>query len=211
MNLANEERGIVYTSSILGDNLSVATGLALAKKIKCEEGLVIVVTGDGAIEEGSFYESLVFLKSNELPLLVIIENNEWSLATRIKERRCDIDIRKLAESINTKYELLDSNDTYEYIKKLKNLRKYAMSNKTPVCIEVKLTTLGSWYLKTDDYPNGKFINYHAGPAPTVNMKDGALIEESKEDPIFVLQKYFPKKEIEEISQNILKRLKEEIN
>ena len=211
MNLANEKKGIIYTSSILGNNLPVATGVALGKKIKNEKGIVFVETGDGAIEEGSFYESLVFLKSNELPILVIIENNEWSLATRIKERRCDIDIKKLTESIDIKYELLDSNDTYEYVKKLKNLRKYAISNKTPVCIEVKLTTLGSWYLKTEEYLNGKFINYHAGPAPTVNVKDGALMKESLEDPVFVLQKYFSKEEIEEISQNILKKLEEEIN
>ncbi len=210
MNLANEKKGIVYTSSILGNNLPVATGVALSKKVKNEDGIVIVETGDGAIEEGSFYESLVFLKSNELPILVIIENNEWSLATRIKERRCDIDIKKLTESIDIKYELLDSNNTYEYVKKLKNLRKYAISNKTPVCIEVKLTTLGSWYLKTDEYPNGKFINYHAGPAPTVNVKDGALMKESLEDPVFVLQEYFSKKEVKEISRGILKKLEEEI-
>ena len=211
MNLANEKKGIIYTSSILGNNLPVATGVALGKKVKNEDGIVIVETGDGAIEEGSFYESLVFLKSNNLPLLIIIENNGWSLATRIKERRCDIDIKKLTKSINIKYEFLDSNDTYEYIKKLKNLREYTLLNKTPVCIEVRLTTLGSWYLKTDEYPNGKFINYHAGSAPTVNVKDGALIKESQEDPVFVLQKYFSKDEIEEISQNILKKLEEEIN
>jgi len=211
MNLANEKKGIIYTSSILGNNLPVATGVALGKKVKNEDGVVIVETGDGAIEEGSFYESLVFLKSNNLPVLIIIENNGWSLATTIKERRCDIDIKKFTESINIKYELLDSNDTYEYIKKLKNLRKYAISNKTPMCIEVKLTTLGGWYLKTEECPNGKFINYHAGPAPTVNVKDGALIKESQEDPVFVLQKHFSKEKIEEISQNILKKLEEEIN
>lgn len=211
MNLANEKKGIIYTSSILGNNLPVATGVALGKKVKNEDGVVIVETGDGALEEGAFYESLVFLKSNFLPALIIIENNGWSLATRIKERRCDIDIKKLTESINIKYELLDSNDTYEYIKKLKNLREYTLLNKTPVCIEVRLTTLGSWYLKTDEYPNGKFINYHAGSAPTVNVKNGALLKESYNDPVFVLRKYFSKEEIEETSQNILKKLGEEIN
>ena len=211
MNLANEKKGIIYTSSILGNNLPVATGVALGKKVKNEDGVVIVETGDGALEEGSFYESLVFLKSSYLPILIIIENNGWSLATRIKERRCDIDIKKLTESINIKYELSDSNDTYEYIKKLKNLREYTLLNKTPVCIEVRLTTLGSWYLKTEDHSNGKFINYHAGPAPTVNVKNGALLKESDNDPVFVLQKYFSKEDIEETSQNILKKLREEIN
>lgn len=210
MNLANKEMGVVYTSSILGNNLAVATGFALGKKVKNEDGIVIVVTGDGAIEEGSFYESLVFLKSNEIPLLIIIENNDWSLATRIKERRCNIDIKMFSESLNIEYEKLESNDIYENIKKLIKVRKYALLNKTPVCIEVKLTTLGSWCLKTDEELNGKFINYHGGPAPTINLKDGPLIKQSDEDPVFVLQKYFQKQIIEKISQEILDNLEEEI-
>jgi len=210
MNLANEEKGIVYTSSILGNNLPVATGLALGKKVKQEKGIVIVETGDGAIEEGAFYESLLFLMSNKLPLLIIIENNEWSLATKISERRCNIDIKKLTEALGIGYEKLDSKDTYEYIERLKEFRDYALSNKIPVCVEVELTTLGWWYLKTEEYPNGKFINYHGGPAPTVNLKDGALIEESNNDPVFALQKHFQKQTIEQMSREILEDLEEEI-
>jgi len=210
MNLANEEKGLVYTSSILGNNLPVATGLALGKKVKIEKGIVIVVTGDGAIEEGAFYESLLFLKSNGLPLLVIIESNEWSLATRINERRCNIDIKKFTGSLGVSYEKLSGNDPYKYIEKLKVFRDYALSNKIPVCVEVELTTLGWWYLKTEEHPDGKFINYHGGPAPTVNLKDGALIEESNNDPVFALQKHFQKQTIEQMSRKILEDLEEEI-
>ena len=211
MNLANPEKNIVYTSSILGNNLSVSTGIAFGKKVKKEDGITILETGDGALEEGSFYESLVFLKTHSLPALVIIENNNWSLATRIEERRYEIDLKKFTESLDIKYEVFDSNDVYEYIEKLRKLRKYALQNKTPVCIDVKLTTLGYWYLKKEGYPNGKFINYHAGPAPTVNIKDGALIDKSDSDPVFVLQKHLSKEKIEEMSQKILEKLEEEIN
>jgi len=211
MNLANEKENVVYTSSILGNNLGVASGLALGKKASDSKGIILVVTGDGAIEEGSFYESLVFLKSNELVSLVIIENNGWSLATRIKERRCNINLRKFTESLDIKYEKFNSNDTYEYIKKLTELRNYALDNKTPVLLEVELTTLGSWYLKNDEHPDGKFINYHAGPAPEINLTDWPLIEQSDKDPVFVLQKHFKQDLLKETSKEILKSLKQEIN
>ena len=72
MNLANEEEGVMYTSSILGNNLGVAAGLALASKVK-GDGLTIVITGDGAMEEGSFYETLLFLKSNNLSTIIIVD------------------------------------------------------------------------------------------------------------------------------------------
>ena len=210
MNLDNIGRGVAYSSSILGNNLPVATGLSLGNKVKSQESIVIVVTGDGAIEEGSFYESLVFLKSNELPGLIIIENNEWSLGTRIEERRCPIDLSKFSDSLGIRYEILSSNDPFEYISKLAEFRQWSLTNKIPVCIEVQLTTLGHWRMKTDDYPDGKFINYHAGPAPSVDSQKEYLFELTKADVVFVLQQYLKKDEIEAMSQKILSQLQEEI-
>lgn len=210
MNLSNEAKGIVYTSSILGNNLSVAAGVALSKKAKKEDGIVIVITGDGAIEEGSFYESLLFSKSNDLPLLVIIENNEWSLATKINERRCAINIKRFSEALDIGYELFESNDVYEYVEKLRGLREFVLMNKTPLCAEVKLTTLGYWYQKTEDFPNGKFINYHAGSAPNVNLKEGPVIEKNQIDPIFFLNKYFDEKILESAFQEMLIKLEREL-
>ena len=211
MNLANEEKNIVYTSSILGNNLPVATGLSLAKKVKKEGGIVIVETGDGAIEEGTFYESLLFAKSNNLPLLVVIENNGWSLATRIKERRCDIDLAKFADSLSLKHEKLTGNNVFKYIEKLKNLKQYSLENNAPVVVEVELTTLGGWYVEDANNPAGKrFINYHAGPAPEVFLKNLPVIEESDKDPVFVLNGQFNEAVLREASAEILKQLKEEI-
>lgn len=210
MNLANEAESIVYTSSILGNNLAVASGLALSKKIKGLQGLVIVTTGDGAIEEGSFYENLLFLKSNQLPALIVIENNEWSLATRIEERRCPVDIDKFAQSVDARYERLKGNDPFKYIERLIALKELALLNKTPVCVEVELTTLGSWYMDKEGYPNGKFINYHAGPAPTINLGEDPVIEESNEDPVYVLRTYFEETKFNEISNKALMLLKKEI-
>ncbi len=211
MNLANEEKNVVYTSSILGNNLPVAAGLALGQKIRGLNGVVIVITGDGAIEEGAFYESIVFLKSNKLPSIMIMENNGWSLATRIEERRYHIDFRGLLESLNVKYSKLNSNNPYEYIKELRTLRQYALDNKTPVFLEVEVTTLGSRYLITEEFPEGKFINYHAGPASTVKLTEWPLIENSTADPVFVLQNYFEQDLLKEISHEISRNLMEEIN
>ena len=78
MNLSNPGKNIVYSSSILGNNFAVGSGLALGEKVNKSEGVVIIVTGDGAMEEGSFYESLLFQKSNNLSVLIIIENNQCS-------------------------------------------------------------------------------------------------------------------------------------
>jgi len=210
MNLVNEAQGIVYSSSILGNNLAVAAGFAVAKSIKKEDGVVFVVTGDGAMEEGTFYESLVFEKSNQLPIVIIIENNQWSLATTIEERRCPIDIGKLVGAMDIPFEKLTSNDTYEYIERLKALKALALDKKTPVCIEVPLTTLGWWRQKTADFPEGKFINYHAGPSPSVNEQEDPYLARSGEDPLFVVEKYFGEDMIRKLASETLSAFKKDL-
>lgn len=210
MNLINEARGIVYSSSILGNNLAVAAGFAIAKSIKKDEGAVFVVTGDGAMEEGAFYESLIFEKSNALPVVTIIENNQWSLATRIEERRCPIDIQKLTESLGIPFEQFSSNDSCEYIERLSALRSLALSQKTPVCVEVLLSTLGSWRQKNAEYPDGKFINYHAGSSPSVTEQENPYLIRSSEDPVFVMEKYFKEDSIVKFGKDVLTVLKKEL-
>ena len=95
MNLMQKKNGIIYSSSILANNFSVSAGAAMAEKLWQKSGVIFVVGGDGSMEEGSFYESLVMMKSLGLSVIVIIENNEWSLATHISERRTPIDLQIL--------------------------------------------------------------------------------------------------------------------
>ena len=94
MNLINPNKGVLYSSSILGNNFAVAVGVSLTHDMHQSEGITIVLGGDGSIEEGSFHESLLMLKSLNLSALVIIENNEWSMSTRINERRHPINLQK---------------------------------------------------------------------------------------------------------------------
>ena len=210
MNLANKERGIIYTSSILGNNLCVAAGVALGKKTKQEDGIVIVVTGDGAIEEGAFYESLMFMKTCNLRAIIIVENNGWSLATQIHERRCHIHLDRLASSLDMRALFIEGNDPYKYIQILSDAKLYAIEESSPVIIEVRLSTLGDSRLKTEEFPDGKFINYHAGAAPTVEVKKGPVINDDDSDPVFVLFRYFKKEHLEKMAREALDRINGEL-
>jgi TPP-dependent pyruvate/acetoin dehydrogenase alpha subunit len=210
MNLINPKRGIIYTSSILGNNFSVGAGVAMNQKMSQNNGITMILTGDGAIEEGSFHEVLLMLKSLELSALVIIENNDFSLGTRINERRCPIDLKKFSEAFEIKFVKLSSNDPTEYIKKLNELREYSIKNKTPVCIEVILTTLGDWMMNTVEDPDGKSIIYHAGPTPSVSLDNNMILKNTVEDPIFILKKNIGEKAINDISKIIKAELLDEI-
>ena len=205
MNLTNPRRGIVYASSILGNNFPVATGVAMAEQMALTKNLTIVLGGDGSIEEGAFYESLILAKTLGLGVIFIIENNDWSLATRVKERRCQIDLALLAKSIKIKYARLSGNNPGKYIAQLKQLRSYALSKKTPVCIEVDVATLGDWRGPVaPQYPQGKFINYHAGMAPNISFDQSPIIKQDASDPVFVVKKYLKEPVVGKMRRIVLK-------
>ena len=77
-------------------------------------------------------------------------------------------------------------------------------------VEVELTTLGGYDLKTEG-AEPRFINYHAGTAPEINLQKGPLIEKSHRDPVFVLLKYLGEDVIKTTSSEILGKLEKEIN
>ena len=211
MNLINPSKGLIYTSSILGNNFSVAAGIAMSLEIKQKDGIAIVLGGDGSLEEGSFHESILMFKSLNLSGLLIIENNDWSMATKISERRIPIDLEIFAKSYDVKFVRLSGNDPLNYIQELKNLKEYSKKNNELVCVELMVNTLGDWIMTNDQNPDGKFINYHAGPAPTVDVKScPALIKENNSDPIFVLIDLLGVDELNKISDKIRNELEDEI-
>jgi len=114
MNLMNPNTGNIYTSNILGNNFSVALGIALSLKLKKQDGVVWIITGDGAIEEGAFYEAVLIAASLKLPIVFVVENNKWSLGTSILERRTEIDLCKFADSMNVGFQSLKDNDINNY-------------------------------------------------------------------------------------------------
>ena len=166
MNLIQPENGIVYTSSILGNNLCVAVGIAKGNQINerrhgTASSVTAVVTGDGAMEEGAFYESLLMAKTSNVPMIILVENNGWSMYTQIHERRFDIDLNKLGDALSIPTYQLNSNDAIAYIDQLRDIRSRAIQESTPIIVEVSVHTLGDYWVED---PKRRIINYHHGLA-----------------------------------------------
>jgi TPP-dependent pyruvate/acetoin dehydrogenase alpha subunit len=73
--VAAPEVGIVHTSAIVGGGLALAAGTAYAAQMQHRKALTVVFFGDGAMEEGVFYEVLNIAKLWQLPLIFWMENN----------------------------------------------------------------------------------------------------------------------------------------
>ena len=210
MNLTNPDRGILYTSSILANCMPVACGVALAEQVLQSGAVAFAVTGDGAMEEGAFYETLLMAKSLELPLILLVENNGWSMYTTIEERRCPIDLAALASALAIPYQTLGGNDVVAYRQALSAARDACLRAQGPRILEVKLATLGDWVLKDDNSPEGRMINYHHGAAPTVSPDDWPVIRSTDDDPLHVLLAHLPETELREMATQLRATLEEAV-
>ncbi len=94
MHLVDLECGLLGTSSIVAGALPISVGVAMGTT---RPRLAAVFFGDGACDEGVFYESLNFASIWELPLVFVCENNRYSVQTHRKHRH-SVDPCKLAEA-----------------------------------------------------------------------------------------------------------------
>lgn len=72
-----------YSNGITGGMTAVATGMAMAEKLKKSGKIVIVFFGDGALGEGVLYESLNMASLWKLPIIYVLENNYYAMSTHI--------------------------------------------------------------------------------------------------------------------------------
>ena len=87
LHISASELGVVLTSTIVGGELSLAPGVALAQKMGRQEdgGVTAVFFGDGAACQGIFHESVNFAATWQLPVLYACENNQWQAFVRRDE------------------------------------------------------------------------------------------------------------------------------
>jgi 2-oxoisovalerate dehydrogenase E1 component len=74
------DHAIIGMISHLGAMLPVATGMALAAQLRGESRVVATFTGDGATSEGDFHEAVNLAAVWKLPVLFVIENNQYGLS-----------------------------------------------------------------------------------------------------------------------------------
>ena len=127
---------IMGTSAIVGSGIAVATGIALGIKMKNLNEISVCFFGDGATEEGYFYESLNFASLKNLPVLYICENNHLATHSRLENRRAKgVEIYKIAGSLGVESIKFDGNDVIGLHGVSKNAVEYVRRNKRPYLIE----------------------------------------------------------------------------
>jgi TPP-dependent pyruvate/acetoin dehydrogenase alpha subunit len=111
MHLADIDVGFMGTTAIVGNSIPLGVGLALSAQIKNTRQISCIYLGDGAIEEGVFYESVNFSAVRGLPVLFICENNLYSVYSDLTVRQPKgRKIFEMVAAMGVKSGLCDGND-----------------------------------------------------------------------------------------------------
>jgi TPP-dependent pyruvate/acetoin dehydrogenase alpha subunit len=103
MHLIDLSVNFMGTSAIVGNSIPVGVGLALSAQLKETDQISCVFLGDGAVEEGVFYESVNFAAVRKLPVLFICENNLYSVYSPMSVRQpSGRSIAKMVEAMGIK-------------------------------------------------------------------------------------------------------------
>ena len=137
MHLISMENSIMGTSAIVGGGIPIAVGTALASKMIGNGNIAVVFFGDGAVDEGVFYECLNFSALKKLPIIFVCENNLYATNSPQKVRQINQDIYKIAEFFLMPGVLIDGNNVFEVYKTAEKYIKKARNGDGPSLIEAR--------------------------------------------------------------------------
>jgi TPP-dependent pyruvate/acetoin dehydrogenase alpha subunit len=110
-------------------------GFALAFKMKRQPNVYVAFTGDGATSPGDFYEGLNLASIHKLPLVVIIENNQFAYSTPVSKQMPVKRVSDRAPAFQVYSDVAFGNDVFEVIRAARNAFDHARSGRGPVLVE----------------------------------------------------------------------------
>jgi pyruvate dehydrogenase E1 component alpha subunit len=147
MHLADPEHHFPGTSGIIGQAITHATGAALTAQVKDTGQLIYCFFGDGSTKQGAFYESLNLAAVWKLPIVYILENNQYQAYTHISLEDANHiagdPLSQKAKAFSIPGVTVDGNDPIKVYKEVGKAADRARSGKGPSLIEAKFYRLSA--------------------------------------------------------------------
>lgn len=185
---------------IVGAQVPIGTGLAFAEKYNGTNNICFTFLGDGAVNQGQVYEAFNMAALWGLPVVYIIENNEYSMGTSVARSTFMRDLYKKGESFGIKGFQLDGMDFEEMYNGSKQAAEYVRENSFPLILEVK----------TYRYRG------HSMSDPAKYRSKEEVEQYKERDPLVIIRKtildnkYATEADLKEIEQSVKEIVKEAV-
>ena len=112
MHMFSVEHGFYGGHGIVGAQVPIGAGLAFAHKYRKNDNVSVTYFGDGAVNQGQVYETYNMAKLWNLPVVFVIENNQYAMGTSIARSSSEVELFRRGESFKIKGECVDGMDVF---------------------------------------------------------------------------------------------------
>jgi pyruvate dehydrogenase E1 component alpha subunit len=137
MHMFSVEHGFYGGHGIVGAQVSLGTGLAFKHKYAGDGGLCVAYFGDGAANQGQVYESFNMAELWKLPIIFVIENNQYAMGTSVNRSSAEDQLYRRGESFRIPGLQIDGMDVLAVRGAAEVAVEWVRSGKGPILLELK--------------------------------------------------------------------------
>ena len=137
MHMFSTEKHFYGGHGIVGAQVPIGAGLALSNKYKGNGNVSLAFFGDGASNQGQVYEAFNMAKLWSLPVVFVIENNQYAMGTSVIRSSAETELHKRGSSFEIKGIQVDGMNVLEVRDAAKKAIKHAKDGKGPMILEMK--------------------------------------------------------------------------
>ena len=196
MHIADYSNGNLGANGIVGSGTPIAVGAALGASIRGEKKVAVTFVSDGGSNIGSFLEGLNLASAWHLPVIFVIENNQYAVSTPIEESTGEVELYKRGIGFGIESVRIDGNDVLKVYETAKSFAEKCRKKEGPFLMECITFRKG-----------GHHIN-----DPGLYLPKDKLEYFEEHDPLKIGIEYMKKEgmvnsEITEIQNSVMKEIK----
>lgn len=173
--LSDPAHGFLGENAIVGAGIPIGAGVALAASVRGEDRVVVSSIGDGAMNQGSTTEGMIFAAAKNLPIIFLCENNGWAEMTPIHTTTRTTDLAARATGLGIPSVTIDGNDPQAVFDAVRAGIDTCAEGKGPVFIECTTKRLGGHYNRDIQHYRSKEDQAEAAAADPILRLRGRLL------------------------------------
>jgi pyruvate dehydrogenase E1 component alpha subunit len=171
MHVANLEQNNLGANGIVGGGIPIAVGAAKAIKLRKSNQVVACFFSDGAVNNGVFHESINLAAIYDLPVIFVLENNQYASSTPVEKMNRNANLSEYAHAYGIPGQTVNGNDAVAVFEAANEFISIAREGKGPTLLECKT------YRHSGHHVND----------PGLYMPQEVLTEWKAKDPIILLE------------------------
>lgn len=135
--IGSKAKHIIHSTSMLAGTIPAAAGVVFADRLNGGDAVVLTYNGEGSTAQGVFHEAINFAAVHKLPVITIIENNQWAFGTPTHLEYSLPDFARRADGYGIPGLIADGQDVFDVYDKVMTAVEHARSGNGPSIVECK--------------------------------------------------------------------------